>query len=75
MTTFRVYFNLHEDYPLVWSYDTGDKTEECTVESVTISGYARTVYRGKDDHTQPRAWIEIRGAVFRREDHVYFIGR
>lgn len=60
---YRMYFNRHADFPLVWSVDDGDQATEQNVSKIVLRGvFARTVYGGKGDNiNSPNVWIEVEG--------------
>jgi hypothetical protein len=63
---YRVYFNTHADFPLVWSIDTGDGTEELNVKTITVSGVLISNYRPS---RQPKAWLSVIGKLSIADGH------
>ena len=60
---FRVYYNRSEDFPYIWSLDTGSQEDERIVKgyeggTIVKCGYDFTVPHGST--TKPRAWIELK---------------
>jgi hypothetical protein len=72
MATYRVYFNAHEEFPLVCSIDTGDDTTELNVKTITIDsacggrGRITSHYRPA---RQSKFWLEVIGDLEIKDDH------
>jgi hypothetical protein len=67
---YRVYFNAHADFPLVWSIDTGDDSTEINVKSITIiGGNCKRFTSHYRPERQPKAWFEIQGKLVILDEH------
>jgi hypothetical protein len=65
MKHFRVYFNSHADYPLVWSLDEGPGTEEKFFAEILIHcPRVCTRYEKQESKDVPSAWIECEGELY-----------
>jgi hypothetical protein len=59
---FRVYYNRSEDFPYIWSLDTGEQKDERIIKGYsggTIAGCGYDFDVPQGSTTQPRAWIEV----------------
>lgn len=56
----RVYYNMHTDFPFVFSVDDGDPEREGNFTAVTVHGMGRMMY---DPSRQPHCWLEVAGEM------------
>ena len=74
--TFRLYFNRCEDWPQIWSIDSGDASTECNVvgwrieHGVTAVGARADSLATVDRQREPVAWMAIDAASLRIENGV-----
>ena len=71
--SWRIYFNAHADYPLVWSVDEGTPETERKVARVHIMTSSTTIYL-KDATGEPRAYLSCRGRLViseKLEAHIF----
>jgi hypothetical protein len=58
--TYRIYFNAHEEAPLVWSVDEGSLDTERKVTKVNVMVTSHTVHT---EGEEPRAFLVARGRL------------
>lgn len=56
----RVYYNMKEDYPFVFSIDDGTSETEQNFTSIAVNGHGEMKY---DSNVQPHCWLEVEGEM------------
>ncbi len=71
---FRIYFNRHSDFPLVWSVDQGDQSTEINVKRVVTRGVRTYTDGGVGDNVNsPTVWIVVEGGNLQVIEDIAYI--
>lgn len=75
----RLFFNAHEEFPLIWSIDEGSIASEHKIARVDfgISLRGRTGYNPQAPQGEPKAWIEFENCevLFYAQDSAYIVSK
>jgi hypothetical protein len=73
---YRLYFNRCEDWPQIWSIDSGDASTECNVvdfrleHGVTATAGRAADFKAIDATREPKAWVAVNAHSLRIENGV-----
>lgn len=71
---YRVYFNRHSDFPLVWSVDHGTQETEVNVRKVVTRNVRTYTDSGPGDNlNSPTVWIVVEGGNLQILDDIAYI--